>query len=190
MQKFFTLLLSVILLGCSTMQDKVYPVRPLVMGTENGCFDGDIRLSYTDSVISGKGVIYKVNALYNNKNVGFELYMPPPMFAGFFIRSIGVESDNFLHELQKIYNQKIDTTAKFVDIIRADCLSMVMADSVEDSKGYVAAAENKLFFNPKSDSDDDYAELFLNINQTEHWIELKEKDSRYRPVIVKIFTKQ
>jgi len=42
-----------------------------------------------------------------------------------------------------------------------------------------------LFFDIRNDE----AELFVNINQTEKWIELKEKDEEYRPLLIEALSK-
>lgn len=188
--------------GCSANQTKTdkistdttsnltFPVRPLFIESEEESMGGDIRLSFTESSMTDKATIYKVNSTYGNKNIGFELSVPTHGLANLSIKTDGVNSDNFLHALQKIYKLKVDTTSKFVDFISADCMNMgdyVDSLNKQSNGSYTSIAENKLFFQRKNE--DDYAELYLNINEAEHWIELKEKDEEYRPVIVKLLTR-
>ena len=52
---------------------------------------------------------------------------------------------------------------------------------------YTAANQYKLFFEGKVDID--YAELYLNVNPTDNWIEIREKDEEYRPIVLR-FLKQ
>jgi hypothetical protein len=52
---------------------------------------------------------------------------------------------------------------------------------------YKAIDEYKLFL--EGNSNEDYAELYLNINSTENWIELREKDEEYRTAILRFLRK-
>jgi hypothetical protein len=54
----------------------------------------------------------------------------------------------------------------------------------KNTKGdYVATEENKLFF--ESNDPNWEAECFLNINASDHWIELDEKDPEYPPKMIR-----
>ncbi|MBK7292200.1 MAG: hypothetical protein IPI78_19380 [Chitinophagaceae bacterium] len=44
----------------------------------------------------------------------------------------------------------------------------------------------KAFF--EAENPDDNAELYININEAEHWIEIKEKDEGYRKQVIKGLT--
>jgi hypothetical protein len=202
MLKTFTTFIVLTLFGCSTNQTKTdkistdtssnlkFPVKPMFIESEDESMGGDIRLSFTESSTTDKAIIYKVNSTYDNKNIGFELSVPTHGLAKLSIKTDGVKSDNFLHALQKIYKLKVDTTSKFIDFISADCMNMgdyVDSFNKQSNGSYTSTAENKLFFQGKNE--DDYAELYLNINDAEHWIELKEKDEEYRPIIVKLLTR-
>jgi len=48
------------------------------------------------------------------------------------------------------------------------------------------AKEMKLFF--ETQDPDDYAELYVNINDKEHWLELREKDEGFRKQVIKFLT--
>lgn len=202
MLKTITAIIALTLFGCSANQTKTvkvstgttstftFPVKPLFIESEDESMGGDIRLSFTESSTTDKATVYKVNSIYDNKNIGFELSVPVHGLASLSIKTVGVNSDNFIHALQKIYKLKVDTTSKFVDFISADCMNMGdFADSLnkQSNGSYTSTAENKLFFQGKKEND--YAELYLNINEVEHWIELKEKDEEYRPIIIKLLTK-
>ena len=41
----------------------------------------------------------------------------------------------------------------------------------------------------KSENPDDNAELYININEKGHWIEIREKDEGYRKPVLKALTK-
>lgn len=151
---------------------------------------GDVRLSFTERTTSGKAIIYKVNSTYEGKNIGFELIVPTHGLVKLSMKSDGTSSDNFIHVLQKLYKLKVDTTSKFVLSISADCINMgdyIDSLNKQTDGNYISTAENKLFF--QGEKEDDYAELYLNINESEHWIELKEKDEEYRPIIIRLLTR-
>jgi len=172
---------------------ETFPVRELlVIKSEEQGWGADIRLSYTESFPSDKGITYKVKSLYKNKLIGFEITVPNPGFAKLAMKTIGTYSDNFIHTLSKLYNQKNDTTLKFTDFIVADCVNMgdyIDSLNKQSNNNYVSPkSQYKLFL--KGKDEDDYAELFFNINKTEHWIELEEKDEEYRPIIVKLLTRK
>jgi hypothetical protein len=57
--------------------------------------------------------------------------------------------------------------------------------SGKDAEPYTSTNEYKLFF----ERNKKYAELYLNINSEEHWIELNEKDEEYRPFIIDFLKK-
>ena len=181
MLKTFNVIFLLTLFGCSSNQtktDKVsadttailkFPVKPLFIESEDESMGADIRLSFTESSSTDKAVVYKVNSTYDNKNIGFEISVPTHGLAKLSIKSDGVNSDNFIHVLQKLYKLKVDTTLKFVDIISADCMNMgdyVDSLNKQSNGSYISVAENKLFFQGKSE--DDYAELYLNINEKQN----------------------
>ncbi|MCW3110486.1 MAG: hypothetical protein JWQ09_4992 [Segetibacter sp.] len=79
---------------------------------------------------------------------------------------------------------------QFTDFISADCVNMGdYIDSLDKqaNSNYVSTkSQYKLFFHGRNEGD--YAELYLNINATEHWIELEEKDEEYRQILIKLLT--
>jgi hypothetical protein len=104
------------------------------------------------------------------------------------LKSIGNESDNFLSMLALLYHQKIDPNAKFVDSFSASYVDLKdfarsVAGKSDDTNP--DTDEYKLFFETKNDE----GEIFLNVNAKDNWVELREKDEEYRPLIIQIFTK-
>ena len=196
MQKTFIVIFVLTLISCSnnqtksdTNQDIKFPVKPLYVESGDESMGADIKLSFTESTTSEKSVTYRVNSTYGNENIGFILIVPRHGLAKLSIRTEGKNSDNFIHALQKLYKQKIDSSSKFVNTISATCMNMgdyVDSLNKQSDGNYVSIAENKLFF--QGEKEDDYAELYLNINDAEHWIELKEKDEEYRPILIKLLT--
>jgi hypothetical protein len=195
------LLLSI--LSCSSNEDEPiliyenptsttkFPIKPLELKKGNDGWGGDIKLSYLSLKGTGNMVIYEVRSTYENNQIGFEIWVPASGSGKLTIKRCGLDSDNFLQALAQIYKQRLNKNAMFVDMITADCMSM--GDYVDSLKKqgaghYVTAAQYKLFF--QGESDDDYAEAYLEINETSHLIELIEKDEEYRKPIVKLFTRK
>ena len=205
MQNTLIILFLIVLVSCSLNQTKAdrsvpdtdtaaasFPVKPLhILATKEAGFGADIRLSFTERLITARAIVYKINSIYENKKIGFEIVVPHNGFAKLILKGTGVNSNNFLHILAQLYKQKVDTSLKFSDRIAGDCINMgEYVDSLnkQSNGNYSSAAQYKLFL--KGNNDGNYAELYLNINENEHWIELGEKDKEYRPVIIALLTKK
>lgn len=104
---------------------------------------------------------------------------------GISLQSIGSRSDYLLQTLYQLYKQTVDTTATFAKSIYVTYVNLKeFAKAVAGQEGhYTAANEYKLFFEGKGD--EEYAELYLNINLVDNWIELREKDEEYRPIVLR-----
>ena len=199
MLKTFATIFILTLFSCSSNQHKMDNVskeidststlyaKPLIIESKDEGWGADIRLSFTESSTTDKGTTYLVNSIYDNRNVGFKMTVPKGGLAKLLIKSDGQNSDNFIHLLQKLYKQKLDPTTKFIDSLTVDCLPLSELNQ-KGEKDVVLAAERKLFF--QGLNEDDYAELYLNINDEEHWIELKEKDMDYRSSLIKLMTRK
>ena len=161
-----------------------FPIKPMIITGEHESWGADVRLSFTEVLANDSTTMYNVSSTYEGKNVGFIIIVPQKSMSKLTLKSKGESSNNFLHVLQKIYKQKIDS-AKFVDSVTADCLNLSDLNQPWE-KDVVLAAQRKLFF--QGSNEDDYAELFLNIDEKEHWIEFVEKDSEYRPLIIKFLS--
>jgi len=212
MLKTFIIILTVTLLGCTNSDNSTntftdntkkdatkeaspamdtFAIKELFFNKDNEqSWGADIRLSFTEKRPTDKGIIYKVNSLYKNKIIGFEITVPEPGLSKLTIKSTGANSNNFIYALSKLYQQKPDTTLHFTDLITADCMNMgdyIDSLNKQANGNYVSIkSQYKLFFQGKNE--DDYAELYLNVNDKEHWIELEEKDEEYRPILIKLLT--
>lgn len=71
-----------------------------------------------------------------------------------------------------------------VSVTYVDLGEFAKSLGAKDGGEYKTENQYKLFH--EGNDEGEYAEIFLNINETEHWIELKEKDEEYRPVIIKL----
>ena len=197
MLKIFTSIIILTILSCSShpKTDNVskqidstlslHP-KPLIIEGEEDSWGADLRLSFTEASTTDKETTYLVNSIYNGKNIGFTMTVPKHGMTKLLFKSDGQNSDNFIHLLQNLYKQKTDTTSKFIDSLSVDCLELADLNQ-NGGKEVVLAAERKLFF--QGANENDYAELYLNINKSEHWIELIEKDEEYRPILIKLLTK-
>lgn len=96
--------------------------------------------------------------------------------------SSGNESDLFVKKLDEVYNVKLNAL-KMKDQIFFEAVSL------EGNPNNILKqpAKLKLFYIPKKD--DDYAEVFLNIDAESSVVELKEKDTEYRVPLVKALKK-
>lgn len=200
------LIFSIAFMGCESRSKKnnethadsiikdAYPVLPLHILTEEEDGGGaDIRLSIVNIEKSDSFIIYKILSIYNQQQVGFEVDIPSKreLKIPLKLKSIGTASDNFLHVFSTLYQSKLDSTKRFTSYCKATFIDM--NEFAKDHLGQTISGieglkEYKLFF--ESDKDEDYAELYLNVNEREHWIEVQEKDAGYRKPILRLLTQQ
>lgn len=157
-----------------------FPVQPMQV-----LHAADLRLSYIGKTTTDTSKFYQVVATYEGRQVGFNLSLPAGENGRALFFSRGGISDDFLHLLRKLYGQKPDTMAKFTDDVGADCIDL--SNVYKADSGYAVAAQKKLFFKEAGDSS--APELFLNVDDKEHMIELWEKDSINRIPLLRRLTK-
>ena len=174
--------------------NETFPIKELIVdnGKEEG-WGADIRLSIISIKETDTSRVFITTSTYEGKKLGFLVSVPKAkegnsgFASGIELKSIGSESENLLLTLSKLYKQKADTTLKFTEAVS---LTYVNLDEFAKSLGakdggeYKTENQYKLFY--EGIKDGEYAEVYLNINQNEHWIELKEKDEEYRPIIIKL----
>jgi hypothetical protein len=91
--------------------------------------------------------------------------------------------------LSRLYKLKFDTTKHFVGFAKlafVDLNEFARAKFGKDAVPHTDAKEMKLFF--ETEDPDDYAELYVNINDKEHWLEIREKDKGYREQVIKFLS--
>lgn len=170
----------------------LYTVKPLQIdnGEEEG-WGADIRLSIVAKSENDTANIYKALSSYNGRDLGLLVSVPKRKEGdkgfgqGISLKSIGTQSDYLLQTLSQLYKQPVDNTATFAKDINVTYVNLKeFAKAVAGQEGqYTAANEYKLFFEGKSD--EDYAELYLNVNSKDNWVELREKDEEYRPILLR-----
>jgi hypothetical protein len=174
-----------------------FPVKELVIdnGEEEG-WGADLKLSITSISETDTSKIIKALSTYNGKKVGLVISIPNKkegdkgFASGILLKSIGSESDDLLQTLSKLYKQKSDTNQKFTNSVFVTYINFnQFAKSLGGQDGGDDENEKqyKLFFEGKKDGE--YAEMYLNYNLNENWIEIKEKDEEYRPLIIKFLKK-
>jgi hypothetical protein len=212
MTRLFITILTLTFLSCTTSDNTkvnttagtkkiekkdTFPVKELFVdkGDEGG-WGADIRLSITEMSKTDTSVTYFVNSLYDEKNVGLKITIPTAspksdkeLAQVLTLQSSGNISDNFIVSLSKLYKEKADTTLHFVASKRIafiDLNEFAKAQFGKEPENKTTAKEMKAFF--ESENPDDNAELYININESEHWVEIREKDEGYRKQVIKGLT--
>ena len=196
--------LTVFLFSCNssdktqnTSSNETFPVKELMIdnGEEEG-WGADIRLSIFSIRETDTSKLYTAISTYQGTKLGLLVSIPRRKEGekgfgnGISLKSIGIESDNLLQTLAKLYKQKADSSLKFTTSITVTYVNLdefAKSLGATDRDEYKTQNQYKLFY--EGSSEEDYAELYLNISPSEHWIELREKDEEYRPVLIKFLRK-
>src|ERR1700743_1615268 len=197
MKRILILFSVVSIVSCSSPQNQRtapaaanYPVKPLER--EDDTLSADIRLSISNISENDTAKLYKAVSTWQGKELGFLVMVPKReergggFGSGIVLKSLGPQSDYLLKTLAGFYKQKPDTALHFTTSTSVNYVNLGgLAKSLgAGNANHSATVEYKLFFEGRQK--DDYAELYLNINSDEQWVELKEKDPEYRPMIIKL----
>ncbi|NOU98624.1 hypothetical protein [Paenibacillus planticolens] len=138
----------------------------------------DLTFQITSFETKGNTQYYVIKGMYDQTTVGLKVTINNTKEAGFNkggieLSQIGEESNNFIRALRELYGEQISSVqmkdeVKFTDFV---------LESTSDYRKY------KLFF--ESGEEDEYAEIYLNINLKDNLIEINEKDFEYREPILK-----
>jgi hypothetical protein len=165
---------------------ETFPVQDIVIMGEVEGWGADIKLSITEISRNDSSVSYTVTSLDKGKNVGFKVSVPNDDARELTISSTGINSDNFIQTISRLYKEEPDTSLHFVTSKKMGFIDLnqfakeQFGQQIESSNG---SQDLKLFI--ESENPDDYAEFYLNINEAEHWIEFKEKEDSYRKQVIK-----
>jgi hypothetical protein len=172
----------------------VQPPQPLQID-KNEVNGITIRMSIIENWDTDTTHCLMVRSIYEGEDVGFILALPSRQKLnnrignGIAIRGVGPDSDEFLQLLARLYRQPLDKSARFVDSIEPIyidrlAISAAIVGSVTDSTGEL---DYTLFF--RRDDDSEVAELALNIDASEQWLELRETDTADRQKLIHLLSR-
>jgi hypothetical protein len=173
----------------------ISPIKPLhILTEEEEEGEGaDLRLSITGFFKKDSISHYLISSTYNGKELGFEIAAPTNMSmkGTLDFKSTGQNSDEFLHVLSGLYESKSDSLKKFTESYKVTYIDLnefakaKLGAEISDTTG---VKELKLFF--ETGDENNYAELYLNINEKSYWVEVVEKDAEYREAILRFLSRQ
>lgn len=196
MRKIVLFLVTLTILGCQRKTDKIY-FHSFVDTTKESS-GSDVRLSIVNSVKSSDGTLYTLKSFYNKDTLGFQILLPNKLSEdgsgnGFEIITLGKISKNFRNSLAAVYKLKIDTSVEFVNklilsyVNVSEFATKITGQKPSDDDGFT---DYKLFFEDSKNSDEGEAEIFLNINENDKIVQLREKDPDYRKALIGFFTQK
>ena len=103
---------------------------------------------------------------------------------GVIIKSIGEQSDEFLAALCELYSMKVSKNFRKHNISATIFSLNSEKVNFNNSTSYY---KFKIFLNDES-NENDYAELYINIDLKNQELEIFEKDNEYRKAIIKVFS--
>ena len=158
--------------------------------------DGWVDLDLPLTEFNGRSNVYRLIAqgLLDRTSVGIGVdidrhWSPKPTehkaitfyWGSVTLRSIGPESDAFAMSLSRLYGIP-NPALRMLPEIRAEAVGLASDPRLIESQ----PVKMKLFFH--SESDQRYAEVFLNIDRRAQTVEFHEKDREYRKNLVRALT--
>ena len=180
--------ISILFFKCSEQKVETHPIKEMTISDTTEGWGGDVKLSIVKSFQIGNRRKLIVASTSKNKIIGFSVSIPDKNGNGGFgkeaiiFTSLNDTSDNFIGQLADIYKQLMKP-AKFKKTISANYVDLdEMAKQLSGGSTDIKSSEKKykLFFENEKDN----AEIFLNTNLEEGWVELREKDEAYRAAII------
>ncbi|HEY6160880.1 MAG TPA: hypothetical protein VI112_06640 [Bacteroidia bacterium] len=161
---------------------------------DSAVWDGKIRLSITATEQTPGGRILFAETGSANQTAGINITLPSEDAVAkegwqkeLLISSTGKASDNLLQLMAGLSGVKIKGK-KFRKELRLTCANLEDVAAANGMKmSSTSISHFKLFHNP-SGRPGEYFELYLDINEKEGWLELSEKDDKYRQVVLETFT--
>lgn len=176
---------------------KEIPLEDMTSRLEEPDGWNDVFLKITETDYNNTYKIYTCKGLYKNKLVGLKIEVRTDIKAGITadgnidpdngfaheavrLLSIGEESNEFIRSLSSLYG--FPTNNSF--IAASPWLTVFSLNQKPVALNLKDIYKLKLFLQ----TEDDYAELFLNINTMDNEIELHEKDEDYRGSVINCLT--
>ena len=159
----------------------------------------DLSLNIISKKREGNYTSFIGKGLYKNKIVGIEVLLINDIEPGIvndqisqngfnkhgvIIKSIGEQSDEFLAALCELYSMKVSKNFRKHNISATIFSLNSEKVNFNNSTSYY---KFKIFLNDES-NEDDYAELYINIDLKNQELEIFEKDNEYRKAIIKVFS--
>jgi hypothetical protein len=193
------ILLAVVFFACNNttnkLSDTTQPAQlpEIKVNDDTQGFGADISMHIQKiEKISSELSKYVIVSNYQNTPAGFILLLKKPegkkdfIADGITFKPLGGDtSKNFIRALAEIYKLKEDHSLTFKDSLTIPYYDLAANVDTKDPSNWIAA-QIKMFF----ETDDDTAELFLNIDEKNSTISFPEKDSSYRAGILTALSKK
>ena len=151
---------------------------------------GNFKLHIESKTVEDFFNFYILRSIDMGMPIGFELQVPKTIDKfgnGVVFKSLGDTSDHFLQVLYSIYGLNSPDKIKFVNSISCNYVGLNDIAFKSDGQPRLKNVNYiKVFFEGADESE--YAELFLNIDETNKTIEFEEKDFDYRPYVAMLLT--
>lgn len=194
MAKYFgqILFLAIFFIGCNdrlSTENESDTLQAIIIDKKTD-WGGNFKLHIQSKTTNDTSYVYTVSAIDNGLPVGFELEIPITLKKfgeGVIFRSLGGISDNFLKTLYSIYGLNLQSNLKFTK--KTFCKYAGLNDLTfkdDGQKRLKSINYIKIFF--EGDGENEYAELYLNIDETNKSVEFEEKDFEYRPYVAYFLT--
>jgi len=159
--------------------------------SEEGFHDLIFYIQQHKTLADGTATI-RALGMHKGRQLGLEITLGPTWKAGSLgkdvplvtyrgtvtYRSVGPESDAFLGVLDELYGTKLNPTKMGTE-------THFTAISLGGDPGNLMRGPVKIKLFYESDKEDDYAELYTNIELAAHRLEIHEKDEGYRLPVIK-----
>jgi hypothetical protein len=151
---------------------------------------GNFKLHIQSKTSTDTSYIYSLCSYDNGQPVGFELEIPKQINKfgdNVLFKTLGDRSDNFLITLYSIYGLVEQDSLKFTKKTVCNYSGLNDLTFKGDGQRRLETVNYiKVFF--EGSGENEYAELYVSIDETNQVIEFEEKDFEYRPYIAYFLT--
>jgi hypothetical protein len=151
---------------------------------------GNFKLHIQSKETKDNFYVYTICSVYEKNQIGFELHIPTDIKTfgeGVVFKSLGNISDNFIAALFSIYGLSPQDNLKFAESF--SCGYAGLNDLAYKSAGQKRQSHiNYIKVFLEGMAEDEYAELYVNIDESNRTIEFEEKDYEYRPYVAMLLS--